>query len=129
MSACVVAEHDPFEDRAAFSRETGRDRRGEPAAQAVGEAADASAPADLLPLVDVQDDVHAVAAQPGALVEPVLGPARRPDDGEHLEDRALRRRAAERELELNALVERRRLRTGGRGPGRGCRSGAASAAP
>jgi hypothetical protein len=102
----VVAEHDPFEDRPAFSRKTGRDSGGEPAAQAVAEAGDASTPPHLLPLVHVQDDVYAMTPKPGALVEPVLGPARPPNDGEHLEHGSLRRRAATRELELNALVER-----------------------
>src|SRR5581483_11248063 len=44
------------------------------------------------------------AAQPGALVEAVRGPARLLDERERLEDRALGRGAPERELELDRLA-------------------------
>ena len=48
---------------------------------------------------------------------PCVGPARAPHDGEHVEDGALRRRAAERELELNALVDEHAVEAARRGPG------------
>ena len=102
----VVAEDDSLEDRAPFSREPGRNRRSETRAQVVGDAAEPAAPADLRPFVDFEHDMHPVATEPGALVEPALRTARPPYDGEHLEDGPLRRGAAERELELDALVER-----------------------
>ena len=102
----VVAEDDPFEDRAPLSRETGCDGARQPAAQGVGDSAEAAAPADERPVVDVEDDVDAVPAQPGALVEAVVGPARQPDDGKHLEGGALRRCAARRQLELHPFIER-----------------------
>ena len=59
---------------------------------------------DDAPLVHVQDDVHALPAQPGALVEAVLRPARRLDDREDTQAGALGRRAPERQLELDALT-------------------------
>ena len=40
-----------------------------------------------------------------AFVEAVLRPARRPHDRERADDRALRRRAAERQVELDPLVD------------------------
>ena len=54
--------------------------------------------------------MDAVAAKPGALVEPVLRARRKLHDDERVEHRALRRRAAERQLELHRLVDRQRRR-------------------
>ena len=102
----VVTEHHPFEDRAPFSRETGCRGAAEPGPQSVGDTAEPAAAADDVPLVDVQDHVHALPPQPRPLVEAVVRPARQLDDREQAQDRALRRRAAGRELELHALVQR-----------------------
>ena len=62
--------------------------------------------ADDAPARSHDDDVHPVAAEPGALVEAVLGPTRGPDLADHVEKRALRRRAARRNLEEHGLAER-----------------------
>ena len=48
--------------------------------------------------------MHAVAAQPCALVEAVPGTSRQLHDDERVEDGALRWRAAERQLELHRLA-------------------------
>ena len=101
----VVAEDDAFEDRAAFSRQAGRDRGGEPAAKPVGQAAETAAAADGPPGVDPGDDVHAVATKPGPLVEAVFRPARKLELAEHLEHCPLRRRAPTRQLEQHRLFD------------------------
>src|SRR5262249_58951887 len=104
----IVAENDPLEDRAPLSPESGRDRAREVASQPIGEAAKSAAPADLAPRVDAGDDVEAVAAKPGAVIEAGRGPARLLDHDEGVDDRARRRSAAERQLQLNGLVDRPR---------------------
>ena len=58
----VVAEDDAFEDRAPFSRHTGRNRAGERGSQPVGKPAEAAAAAEDAPRVDADDDVYAVTA-------------------------------------------------------------------
>ena len=60
---------------------------------------------DQVPLVDVQDDVDALSTQPLTLVEAVLRSARGTDDRERADHGALRRSAAERQLELDPLVD------------------------
>src|SRR5262249_43613515 len=55
------------------------------------------------PPVAAQDDVNAVAPQPGPLVEPVLRPVRLHEDTEHLDDGTLGRRATARKLEHDRL--------------------------
>ena len=60
----------------------------------VRDPADSATTTDDPPLVDTQDDVHTVPAQPGSLVEPVLGSARRSHDHERLQDGSLRRCAS-----------------------------------
>ena len=104
--ARVVAEHDPFEDRAPFSRETGRRGAAQPGAQAVGSAAETAPAADDVPLVDVQDDVDALPAQPGPLVEavrPARAAARRPRAGSRIAPCGGERPGEQ--LELHALVQ------------------------
>ena len=61
---------------------------------------------DDLPVVDLEDDVHALPAQPAPLVEAVRRPARQTHDDEGIHECALRRRPAERQLELDALADR-----------------------
>ena len=65
----------------------------------------------------LQDDVHSLPAQPAPLVEAVRRPARQAHDDKRVDECALRRRAAERQLELDALADRPSLRTGGCEPG------------
>jgi hypothetical protein len=50
------------------------------------------------------DDVNPMATEPGALVEPVARPARKPDLADQVEDGALRRRPAGREPEQDRLA-------------------------
>ena len=83
-----------------------REARAEPGPQSVGDAAEPAAAADDVPLVDVQDDVDALPAQPRPLVEAVVGPARSSTTASSADDRALRRRAAERSSSCDALVRR-----------------------
>ncbi len=107
----LVAEQHALEDRASFSRETGRRGVPQPDPQPVGDPAEPAAVADDTPPVDVQDDVDALPAQPGALVETVPRAGGRVHDREQADDGALWRRAAERQLELDALVDDARRRT------------------
>src|SRR3954453_5006157 len=72
----------------------------------VGSASEAAPPADRVPLVDLQDDVNPLPAQPRALVESVPAGARQPHDREQADDAALRRGARERQVELRSLVDR-----------------------
>ena len=84
--------------------------------QAVGDAAEPAAAADRAPVVDAQDDVDAVAAQPGALVEAVLGPGGSLTTPSTSRMAPWRRRAPERQLEQDRLVECERRRSGARWP-------------
>jgi hypothetical protein len=88
----ILAKEDPFEDRAPFSREPGCDATREPAADAVGVAADSAAPADDPPVAP--------------LVEPPRGGPRQAQPCAERDDRSLRGRAADRELEEHLLAER-----------------------
>ncbi len=103
---CVVAEDDPVEDRAPFSRQPGRDRALEPRADAIGEPTKPAACTDLVPRVQPEHHVHAVAAQPRALIEPVGRPEWLAHEGERIQDRALRRRTPEWKLQLYRFVDR-----------------------
>ena len=104
--AVVVAEHDPFQDRAPFSRQPGCGGAAQPRAQPVADPREpAAAPTGVAPVVDAKDDMDALPAQPGALVEAVRRPARQPHERQHVDEGALRRRAPKRQLELDALVD------------------------
>jgi hypothetical protein len=83
-----------------------RDRIPQTSSNRVGDAADSVATTDDPPVVDTQDDVDAVPAQPGSLVEPVLGAAWRSHDHERVQDRSLRRCASARQLQQDRLVQR-----------------------
>src|SRR5471032_160041 len=61
---------------------------------------------DDVPFVDAQDDVDALPAQEGALVEAVRRATRQSHDREEADEGPLRWRAPEREVELHALRER-----------------------
>ena len=56
------------------------------------------------PFVEPEDDVDAVSPKPQTFVEPVARRPRRLHDTERIDDRALRRRALEREPQENGLV-------------------------
>ena len=100
----VIAEHDSLEQRPPLAVQPGGDRAPEPGAQTVGRTGEPASAADLVPSVAAQYDVHAVAAQPGPLVEAVRRSARQLDLPEHPQDRSLRRRTAERKLEQHRLA-------------------------
>ena len=72
----------------------------------VRDPADPATTTDDPPVVDTQDDVDAVAAKPGSLVEPVLGAARRSHDHERLQDGSLRRCASARKFQQDRLAQR-----------------------
>ena len=101
----LVAEDDPFHDPAALAVQPGRDRARQPSTQAVGDAAEPTAPTDLSPAISSQNHVHAVSPKPGRLVEAVLRRLRQTHRDDGLDQGALRRRAAERQLELDGLAE------------------------
>ena len=102
----VVPEQHAFEDRAPFSRETGRRGAAQPAADPVGDPAEPAPSPDDVPLVDVKDDVDTLAAEIGALVETVRRTAWQAHHGKQAHEGALRRRASERQFELHPLRER-----------------------
>ena len=101
----LVAEDDPFDDPAPLSPQPGRDRAREPSTQAVGDAAEPTAPTDLSPAISSQNHVHAVSPKPGRLVEAVLRRLRQTHRDDGLDQGTLRRRAPERQLELDGLAQ------------------------
>ena len=103
--ALLVTEHDAFNHSTAFAVQAGCDRASHGLAQPVGDAPQTATVSDELPPVGAQDDMDAMAPQPGALVEAVLGRLREPDCGDSLEQATLRRRAPERQLEQDGLAE------------------------
>src|SRR5204863_930815 len=106
VDSLVFAEHDAEQDRTALAAQAESDRARQPPSEAVAEACNAAAAPDRPPSVAFEDDVHAVPPQPSALVESVLGPSRENDLAEDVQDRAFRRRAAERQPQQGGLVER-----------------------
>ena len=102
----VLAEHDAREHRAPLPFEPRGDRARDMRTKSIGDAADAPAAADDPPVATVEHDVNAAARQPAALVEPVFRPARRVHPRTEGEDGALRRRAADGQLEQNTLPQR-----------------------
>ena len=101
----LVAEDDAFDDSAPLAVQPACGRSRERGAQPVGDAPEAAAMAGERPPVGAEDDVDALVPEPGALVEAVRGRPRQANRGDRLEQGALRRRAAERQLEENRLVE------------------------
>src|SRR5439155_17599059 len=69
-------EHYRLDDGAPLPAQSERGIGDEPALQPVADAADAAAVSDDAPLLHPQDDVYALAAQPGRLVEAVQRSAR-----------------------------------------------------
>ena len=105
----VLAEHDPYEHRAPLATEPRGDRARNVRTEPVGDTADPAAPAHDPPVAAVQDDMDAAARQPATLVEAVLHTARSAHRDPQDEDGALRRRAADGELEQDFLAERARI--------------------
>jgi hypothetical protein len=68
----LVAQDDTLDDSTTFSVEAWGDRAGERRAQPIRNATEPAAPADHSPAVSVEHDVHAVAPEPGCLVETAL---------------------------------------------------------
>src|SRR5581483_8682309 len=101
----VDPEHDALDKRPALAPQPAGRRAREPRAQPVGEAADSAAAPDLPPVVHAQNDVYAVTAEPRPLVEPVRRSARKRDDAEDVEDRTLRGRSSERQLEQDLFMD------------------------
>src|SRR5919204_3480100 len=101
----VVAEHDALDDAAPVAGEATGSGPPEPGAQPVREARQAVATADDPPPVAAKDGVDALAPKPGGFVEAMRRSARADELSEYLEASTLRRRAAERQLEENRLVD------------------------
>jgi hypothetical protein len=106
VQALLVAEHYAQEDAAALPAKPTRDRTGKPGSQSVAETAESVATPDQLPAVSRQHDVDAVPTEPGSLVEAVPGAVGKLRLRTHLEDAALRRCSAKRQLKLSRLVHR-----------------------
>src|SRR4029077_310743 len=70
-----------------------------------GLPADPAAPPNKPPVASEDDDVDAVAAEPGPLVEALRRGPREADPCAESDDRALRRRAAHGEVEHHRLAE------------------------
>jgi hypothetical protein len=82
------------------------DGHSKPVTEPVGNSAEATPPTDDAPPVAGQDDVDPSPPEQRSLVETVYGPAWELRLCAHLEHRAERRRAPERQFELRRLVER-----------------------
>ena len=67
--ALILAQYETEHEPAPLAAQAERKIVCEPLAQAVAEAADASAPADLAPGAGSQNDVYPLASEPGSLVE------------------------------------------------------------
>jgi len=102
--ALLLPEDDAFEHGAALAPEAGDGVAREPGVEPVGHTTEAPAPADDVPGVGAENDVDAVPAEPGPLVESVLRTARLTQLSEQREPGALRRGASGRELEQRRLV-------------------------
>ena len=100
-----VPEHNSFDDPSPFAAESRRDRPSETRAEPIGHSAQPASSSDLVPPIGAQDDVDAVPPEPRPLVESVLRRARKPHGGDSLEDRSLRRRAAEGQLQQDRLTQ------------------------
>ena len=95
----VVAEHDAGDDRPPLSRQARRRGTAEPGAQTVCRPGKPGSSSKLVPLVDLQHDVDALATEPRSLVEAVADPRGLLQRGQQAEDRrpaAGRGRAAAR---------------------------------
>jgi hypothetical protein len=106
--AFVVTEHDAFDDSLPLTTQPQRHGACEPAADGVGVPAKAAAPADDSPNPNVEDDVDPLMSKPRGLVEPVARSERLAHRRDGRQDRTLRGRASDRELEQNGLRQAHR---------------------
>jgi hypothetical protein len=101
----LVAEDDAFDHAATFTVEPRSDGPGKPSSQSIGYAGEPAASSDEHPSVGTEDDVDPLVPEPRALVEAVLRWARQANRRDGFEQAALRRGAAERELEECGLPQ------------------------
>ena len=96
--AFVGAEHDAGEHRVTLTAHARRKRAFEPRAQPIGHSAEPAAPADDSRVAGTEHDLDSLPSQPGSLVEAagLVGVARTAKLRNRVEDRTLRRRAAQR---------------------------------
>jgi hypothetical protein len=104
----VVAEDDARQHSATLARRAARQRLLDPLAQVVGQGTETAARSDRAPPIGPKDNVDALAAQPRSLVEPVVRAARLLHGHDRRYKRALRRRAAARQLEQRGLLDNTR---------------------
>ena len=100
----VLAEHDPEQHGTPLAGDARRECGGDRSPEPVSDAAEPSPAADDLWIATSEDHVDAVAPKPRALVEAVVAGPRLGHEDRKLEDRALGRRAAHRELEQDRLA-------------------------
>ena len=93
---CVVSEHDAGDHRAPVAVRPGTASRRSQSRRRSAIPPKSAAATDDPPVVDAQDDVHALTTQPAPLVEPVRRPARQSYDADDRHAGSLRRRAARR---------------------------------
>ena len=102
----VLAENDTEDERPLHSAGAAADGLLDSVAQSVTGPGDAVAASDLAPGAAPEDHVDPLACEPGTLVEAVFGTARLGHANDRLQDRAARRRAADRQDEEHTLAER-----------------------
>jgi hypothetical protein len=95
----IRAQHHACDQRRPLAVETGCDPAADEPAEPIGDATEPSPAAELVPAAPVQDDVHALAAEPGSFVEAVLRRPRLLRLGDRLDHGPLGRRSPERQLE------------------------------
>src|SRR5262249_40087215 len=103
--ALVGSEHDAEEHGVLLAAGAVGETARDPAADAVGGASEAAATSDHAPAVTSQDDVDAVSAQEGLLVESVLRTAGLREHAEDVEDISLARSPARGQVEQDRLGE------------------------
>jgi hypothetical protein len=99
----VRAEHDPRDQGGTLAADAGSDAPRHERPKVVRDTTDPSAPPDLPPFMPVHDDMDALPAKPRALVEAITRGAGLLSLRERLDDGALGRSSAERELEQRRL--------------------------
>ncbi len=100
----VLAKDDTENDAPANAHRASPDGELDAIAQAVAEASETTAPADLPPARSFEDDMDALTLEPGTLVETVALRARLGYADARLQDRSSRRRAAHGQHEEHALA-------------------------
>ena len=106
IESLVLSQHDAGDDRSPLAAEPWCERPIEPPPQSVCEPSDPAPMADDAVVKRAKDDVHTLPPQIGSLIESfsLFCTTGATNTGDHLEQRALRRRATARELEARKLV-------------------------